>query len=353
MMATVALTRALIKPFLAFLFRWAGISSLFYFLNRGRKRILTYHNVLPDSVHTGVVLEGMSHSESVFKEQVRYIRSKFACNTNLDDPSTFVITFDDGYANQFLIADPILTAAGLQAYFFVSTVMLETGTPLPIDSLQCWISYAPVGTYTLHIAGMQDPLVFSTRANKDRLAIWQAVDSMLATGVADESTLLAAFDRCVPLESVVRELDQVYRNLRLAPLTPNMLASLRDHGHLVGQHGYSHRMLSRLDDASLEAEVRLLNGPDRHEYNTRVFSYPFGGPREVTPRVIDLMRALGWERALSNVNEPLGGSHQYCDLFIPRMTLPNSANRNLLAFILSGAEYFLKYRQLLPRGPTR
>ncbi|GAB4140289.1 MAG: hypothetical protein Tsb009_09560 [Planctomycetaceae bacterium] len=48
-------------------------------------------------------------------------------------PRTFVVTFDDGYANNFLQATPILKKLGVPATVFLATAYLDSRTPFPFD----------------------------------------------------------------------------------------------------------------------------------------------------------------------------------------------------------------------------
>ncbi len=85
-------------------------------------------------------------------------------------------------------------------------------------------------------------------------------------------------------------------------------------------------------------------------YNSRVFCYPYGGVSEVTPRVVARVRQSAFTHALANIQMPLTGEKlRYSDYFIPRFTLPNTDKAYLLSFILSGTNYFLHYRRLLPK----
>jgi peptidoglycan/xylan/chitin deacetylase (PgdA/CDA1 family) len=48
-------------------------------------------------------------------------------------PRTFVVTFDDGYANNYLQAAPVLEYLGVPATVFLATSFLDQTTPFPFD----------------------------------------------------------------------------------------------------------------------------------------------------------------------------------------------------------------------------
>ena len=341
--------RRKIKEAVALLFHYAGISRIFFLLNRGRKRILTYHNVLPRNLITDSLLDGVSHSDDSFARQLDFILGEFSCSLDLADPKSVTITFDDGYINQREVAHPILARAGVKAYFFVSGNLLASGEPLAIDLLQCWMSNVQAGTYTPVFDGRSTRMPLEISSEKSRRSCWGRLDALLNSGQVSQVELVEALYGCVPRERIVERLDTEYRRLRLTPLTSEDLAGLKAYGHLVGSHGVSHEILAGMNEDRLESELRAADPVGNDAHNTDVLSYPFGGQREVPLRVIDVMRHVGRTTALANVNGPLAEGRRFEQLFMPRMSLPDDGRSHILSFVLSGAEHFLKYRQLLPR----
>lgn len=337
------------KEAIALFFHYVGISSLFFLLNRKRKRILTYHNVLPRKYMTDTLLDGVSHSDTIFAKQIDYALRKCRSTVDLEDFRAITITFDDGYVNQFEVAHPILALRGVRAYFFVTGSILKSRGPLVIDRLQCWLSFVSPGAYELRLKGLGVVPMLIIGDEEDRRVCWTRLDALMESGAATQDEIMDALEACVPLATIEEGLDATYRRLRLSPLTQDNLAQMKEFGHLVGPHGQSHESLALLDDVCLDAEIRKSASPVAEVFNTDVYSYPFGGEREVTLRVLDAMRAAGYERAVANTNRPLGGGRNYEALFIPRMSLPNDARVHLMSFVLSGAEYFLRYCRLLPR----
>lgn len=87
---------------------YLGIDALFYWLNRKTKRIVMFHNVLKDDLWRSGVANGVSSSASVFTKTIEECSKRFGFSLDLEDPKTLTITFDDGYANQYTTAYPIL-----------------------------------------------------------------------------------------------------------------------------------------------------------------------------------------------------------------------------------------------------
>jgi hypothetical protein len=293
--------------------------------------------------------EGVSHSAGVFRRQIAYLIRRFTCDTDLDNPTTLTITFDDGYLNQYAVALPILAEFSLRAYFFCPLALWETGEPLLVDRLLCWLSYVPPGTYALPLRSGDAPITLTIASDADRSSCWLRLNRLLTTREIGEEALQAAFEACIPFAAIRESMAAEAYDLRFTPIPNAGLAEMRAYGHQIGAHARSHRILALLDDEMLEQEVAACAAQVGPMFNTAVFSYPFGGVCEVTPRVIACVRAHGFTRAVSNINTPLPGDMAYGAHFLPRFGLPNTAAPYLLSFILSGAKYFLQYRRLLPR----
>ena len=117
---------------------WLGFDALFYWLNKKAKRIVTFHNVLPDKLWRGGLANGVSHKLSDFEKILDEIERKFAFSTDLQDAKTATITFDDGYQNQYEVAFPTLQKRGVKAFLFVAGDLTGGRGTLMIDKLLHW-----------------------------------------------------------------------------------------------------------------------------------------------------------------------------------------------------------------------
>ena len=99
---------------------WTGVDALFYRLNRKAKRIVTFHNVLPDRLWRDNLANGVSNSLKDFETIIARCAKRFRFSTDLLDAKTLTVTFDDGYHNQFAFAFKSLREKGIPACVFVS-----------------------------------------------------------------------------------------------------------------------------------------------------------------------------------------------------------------------------------------
>lgn len=287
---------------------WLGIDGLFYWLNRHAKRIITFHNVLPDHLFRNDLPNGVSNSASSFEAIVDEIGTRYRFSVDFFDAKTCTLTFDDGYLNQYEIAGSILRAKGIPAALFVCGDLIGSQEPLKIDQLLHW-----------------------TQVEYGEFALSMWISDIWPRFLAQEKI---DFD----YDAISKSYSPEYRRLRLTGVTSEQLKSLRMSGWTIGWHTYSHRPLASLDGKQLSHE---LDSPS--EFRNECVSYPYGNQKEVGAEAIDEVCRAGYPCAVSNTNAEENNSSRY---FMPRMFLPS--DKYLLHFVLSGCKYFLKYRRLLP-----
>ena len=145
-----------------------GVMALFRCLNKGAKRVLTFHNVLPDSFCTYDLASGVTLPASKFEDIIVRLKRRYCFSADFDDPSTLTVTFDDGYRCQFETAGGILVRLGVPGVVFVSGNVWGADSPgraLAVDRLLYWASYAPLSALS-EFAGVKV---------SDRAAFWHDV----------------------------------------------------------------------------------------------------------------------------------------------------------------------------------
>lgn len=289
---------------LAFILYWTGIDSLFYWLNRKAKRIITFHNVLPDELYVNNLANGVSTSESGFRLIIGEIEKRYCFSTDVWDAKTCTITFDDGYVNQAEIAGQVLGEMGIPAILFVAGDLIGSTEPLLIDKL-------------LH----------NTQTVQEWVSqVWPDMKH-------------GKYNSTVQLQLNTSTFSDEYKRLRLTGVTEEMLEGLRVKGWKIGWHTWRHLPLVSLSEDEVRKE---LDCPAA--YRGEVLSYPFGNPEEVGETAIRVAEELGYPCAVSNTHAAGARHGRY---FLPRMDL--LPNKYMIHFELSGAKFWLMYKRLLPR----
>ena len=299
---------------------YIGIIRLFYLLNR-KQRVITYHNIIPDNLFDNTLHLYFSHSESVFKKHLQIINNRFRVTTEPELKKTVLLTFDDGYANNFCIAAKILNTYNNPAIFFVPSSIIDSKEPLWIDSLMLWFSYVPVGQYTVF------DLKLNITNNASRLKSYETVYIAIIQDYNLKNKIYNILEEQYSFQKI--NIDKEFYKLRFTGLSFQQIDQMKMAGHSIASHGVKHDILSKLDMAELRNSLEItFNSPI---YNNTYISYPFGGEEEISQLVIETFRAIGYTHAFTNIktnNENL--------FLLSRFSLPNSSDKVLIEAELSG-----------------
>lgn len=198
------------------------------------------------------------------------------------------ITFDDGYADNFTIALPILRAHNLSATFFIATGYLDGGrmwNDTVVESIcRCPTSILDLSTLGLGIHALDTPQarrqaihsILSGIKYKDHAERLDCVASIAATtGSALSEDLM---------------------------MTTAQVKAMREQGMLIGAHTVRHPILARLSETEVATEVG--NSKDHLESILRepvtLFAYPNGKPN-ADYRAVDaeIVRRTGFHAAMT------------------------------------------------------
>lgn len=326
---------------LAFICYWTGIDVLFYFLNRKAKRIITFHNVMPEHLLPEGKRIGLTETDIEFKMMIREILKHFTISNDIHDVHTATITFDDGYKNQCDIACRWLIENGHEAIVFIAGKMINNRVPseaLTIDLLLHWTELADNGYYTIPMI-QKEPIELTST---NRSQVWQKYiwPTFIKDSESKGAKLMEAVDNAYPLNKALNKCSEEYLRLRMNGITDKDMNYLQDSGAQVGWHTYNHYPLSALSFEEQRKEI-IESAPDK--MRSTVFSFPYGELASVNADSIRIAQEGGYPCAVSNVYEH---NSLTCAHFIPRYML--SHNKYLLHFELSGTKYFILNKRLLP-----
>lgn len=217
------------------------------------------------------------------------------------------VTFDDGYADNFTVALPILRRRGVPATFFVATSFLDGGR-MWNDSVIETVRVARSDTLDARSIGL-DRLAISTIDLRR-----QAIERVLAAL------------KYLPLEERQRRVDALAAETSGAlpsdlMMTTEQVRGLHANGMEIGAHTMTHPILASLDSKHAGSEIK--DGKNRLEEITgspvRVFAYPNGKPgRDYRREHVGMVRELGFEAAVSTA---WGVAHAATDPYqLPRFT---------------------------------
>ncbi len=292
----------------AALFRWA---------NRQRVPVLMYHGVLPE---TESLADGdwLQVTTDEFAAQMAYLRRYYTPvslrslvfgSSRSGEKPPVVVTFDDGYANNFHHALPLLQKFNVPATVFLATSYIGTRRYFWWDRLR-------LSALASHV---EPPGLAAQLKQLPPTAINSALDAaLLARGIA-------------PL--ALDDAPDAYRSLTVDELEQMKISELID----FGSHTAGHEIIERLPDSALEktlaeaAEALLAWG-----CASDLFAAPNG---DYLDSQVPLMQQQGIKACVATVEglwSPDGDCYR-----IPRFGIGRGMSIDRFALKLSGARQAL------------
>jgi peptidoglycan/xylan/chitin deacetylase (PgdA/CDA1 family) len=266
--------------------------------------ILGYHSIQDrPELYANLIGLGITHATSVFERQMELIAREYS-PVSLEEillflqgekhlpKSAVAVTFDDGYRDNFEIADPILRRYGIPGAFYLTTSLIGTREAPWFCRLRHSFATTAKDEWSDPVRGQR----------------WRLLDPK-----SRNAALQAAFDVCSSMggdvcRAIVRTIEH---ELDVAPLalekdlmmTWDQARKLHDTGHLVGSHTMTHPNVAHLSDEEivrkelLESKRRVeveLDAPVEH------FSYPHPALNpQWTQRTTEITRETGYQTAVT------------------------------------------------------
>ena len=260
-------------------------------LNRSKVRILMYHRVtdelgVSDAPYNAVSIDN-------FELQMQCLAANYNVIT-LDDlvihsrhgqplpENSAVITFDDGFRDNYTNAFPILKKHGLKATIYVCSGTVGNGKRLWFDRVSLLLNSTKVKSFRFpKVDGEEFDMT------GDHFSIHYRVHEIIKDYSPDQADE-AISDLAESLE-VNESICMLSKGSGM--LSWDELREMQEYGIIIGAHTVSHPILSHLDDKTLEYEMlecqRVLQTnlcrPVQH------FSYPNGRPCDYDDRALAIV----------------------------------------------------------------
>lgn len=262
--------------------------------------ILLYHRILPDEKFNPL---RTIVSSAVFRQQLNYLRERYQvvslndavlqCQSGaLQSKSQAVITFDDGYIDNYEIAFPILKESGLSATFFLPTEY--------IGSKRILWDWEMINLLSMDQEGGEiriDNKLVKKRAKEPQPVFWFRVIRLMKSIGPEERCRIINF----LLERQKTELKPPYAHDFC--LTWEQAKEMAECGMEIGSHGISHRSLSGIPAEEARNEIKLskeiieskIGLPCNH------FAFPFGSKPDFNRDLINFIEEAGFKSCLLNI----------------------------------------------------
>lgn len=263
------------------------------YLARRHPRILMYHRIAPSSVDGAIGVDQ-------FRQQMKTIKREFnpvsldaliSANYRNEVPENAVaITFDDGYADFYQYAFPVIKEEGLPCTLFVTTGFVSGELWLWPDRLRFCVDQTARDRVSF------PELNQTLSISEDRHSAWNTL--------ADYCLTLSNTDKSEFIERVADQLNVVLPTSapsQYKGLTWDQVREITHAGVEIGSHSFSHPILTSLDQSGLQCELSKSRETIERETGQLVkgFCYPNGQPIDFDERVKTAVRAAGYEYALA------------------------------------------------------
>ncbi len=245
--------------------------------------------------------------------------------------NALVLTFDDGYRNNFMEALPILTRHGASATFFMATGYVGTGKVYWIDRLDYALQNAPDSAR--YIEEGQYRFDLRNRSRAGLISGYRDLRLAIKDSCRDEHQMLEIFGSIASkLERAAgTSIDEIIGSDPYASVaTWDDLRSALQDGAGIGSHTVDHFRLDKIDEGEVDGQLTLSRAEieGRLGIGCTLFCYPNGNHNEF---IRSRTREAGYGAA---VTTEVGTNAVGDDLFtLKRMTFPakGSMIENLIA----------------------
>ena len=234
----------------------------------------------------------------LFKQQIEFFSHEFNVVTmervieslNGGDAlpnKALLLTFDDGYIDNYAVAMPILEEYGMQGSFFIPGRTFVEHKLLDVNKLHFILASADAGKVTIRLKERMDHYrgieydypetdeLYSKYTDGSRYDSGDTVfvKQMLQTALPESLRNIIASELFEEFVGIPEEMlaYELY-------MTEDQICSMRRHGMFVGLHGYDHYWLGQTDDELMKRDVdkALEVMSDFIDKSCWVMNYPYG-----------------------------------------------------------------------------
>lgn len=269
--------------------------------------ILNYHRIDdPYSQDFSTFKPNVSSTPEMFDVQMSYLTENYDV-VSLSDVTSWVtenrplppraalITFDDGYFDNFSNAYPILRKRNLPAVIFLASDFMESANPFYWDLIAYCFFISKKDHLELPLLGS-----FSWNDSVTREAVVrQVVEILKSKSEKDKKKIIGSF----PDLMNVSISDEVFTGMFL---TWSQIREMSANGIEMGAHTASHPILTRIHPDDAKAEISKSKNRIEEEINmpVRSFAYPNGQNTDFNDDVIKAVKDSGIQTAYTLLPGP-------------------------------------------------
>lgn len=246
---------------------------------------------------------------ALFREQIEYLKSNFqivtmeeviaACSGEAELPEkAMLLTFDDGYIDNYMFAFPILEEFGIQGSFFIPGKTFASHQLLDVNKIHYILAVADIRNLVTDLKREmeyyrgQEYDYPPTEELFQRYGVANRFDGgetifvkrMLQTALPERLRNLISSKLFTKYVGVTEE--QLAYELYM---TEEQIRTMKRHGMFIGVHGYDHYWLGNLTPEQMREDISLaLDTLDEFiDRRCWVMNYPYGNYSQEVVRYIE------------------------------------------------------------------
>ena len=289
-----------IKNIISFFLYYSGLSHLLSFVTQKGASILVFHSVCDSSV-----FEDNRISPSFFESLVKYVTSRYKVvpigkiiekiDNKEDIPSDWIsLSFDDGYADNYINALPILKKYNAVGTFFITLDVIHKQKVFFYDRIQWIIDHTEFERLELRIDQQDYSFILKNQKQKDDAVLRIVLGIREKRQHEREEVIDALVKKCG-----IKNPESI--NSASYYLTAKQVKSLHTAGMEIGSHTLSHCNLKAASPQELDNEIvqskKQLESIIGDQINS--FSYPFGKKTTYDETVIRCLQKAGYSHAVT------------------------------------------------------
>lgn len=329
-----------IKSILSFFFVKTLGFHLFRWLNKNQLIILCYHRITKSGDETTVSIPGNCVDEKQFDKQMNLLRTLY--NPISQEQLTnyvngkeslpeypILVTFDDGYKDNYTNAYPIL-----RKYKIPATIFLTTGYTnrliIPGDD---YISIAAKKTNIQKIVLSESEILHLMNNDEKRIAVkklWDIWNSLLKKrDIKGQGKYLQQLKDMFKVDiSTINNLFMTWEEIK----------KLNNDGMSVGAHTVKHKILSLLSSDEIVSEITESKLEIEKHLGEKIvaFAYPNGKRNDYNQKCVDILKDNSFTYA---VTTELGANKLYNNTSpfeLKRVCISYNDNLNMFKAKISG-----------------
>jgi len=311
---------------------------------RNKVIILVYHGFTDKKYHEGIEnYQGKHLNIDIFKSHIEHLKKFYniiplahlvesCAGIRTLVPNSAVITIDDGYQSNYLLAYPVLKRFDAPATVFLSTDFVNRKEPLWVDRIEYAIDKTANKRFRLRIG--KEILSFGLGNTVLKRMCDRTLRSRLKSITGQKR------------EKLIKDLEyNLSQKLIMGSDTPEIYRSLEWYQVLdmsksglvsIGSHTCSHTALAHCIDEDAKRELSLSKQiiEEKTGLGCGFFCYPNGGIEDFNARTRNLLKGAGYLCGLTNTT---GLNDKYSDVFeLKRFGMSRSCGLGEFKRILAG-----------------